>query len=263
MMDVASDLLPPPQMIRVVDFELTGHDDPEKPDIIEVGWCDLVETKAGWESERPNSRLVRPTKPILVEAMAIHHLQDRDLMNAQARDAVLANVLPGPEVVAMAAHSAETEQANWPQVETPWICTYKLSLRAFPDAPRHSLQVLRYYLGLDLADTLAQPAHRGGPDAYVTAHLLARLLATGITVADAIQISAEPAILPRVTFGQHRGKRWRDMDTGFLYWVLDRDFHRDVLHTARKELDRREAEWDARNRARAASAPAADDGRPF
>ena len=42
---------------------------------------------------------------------------------------------------------------------------------------KHSNQVLRYWLGLRLDADLAMPPHRAGPDAYVTAHLLLRMMA--------------------------------------------------------------------------------------
>jgi exodeoxyribonuclease X len=54
-----------------------------------------------------------------------------------------------------------------------------------------------------------------------------------------IKWTAEPALLPRITFGKYRGTKWADVDEGFLRWVADRDFDEDTLFTARSELERR------------------------
>src|SRR5262245_25865334 len=45
---------------------------------------------------------------------------------------------------------------GWPEV--PWLCTYKSALRAWPDAPRHSNSVLRYWLGIDIPPDPLMPA---------------------------------------------------------------------------------------------------------
>jgi exodeoxyribonuclease X len=150
---------------------------------------------------------------------------------------------------AFAAHSAKFER-QWctPDIvgEVPWICTYKCALRAWPEAPGHSNQTLRYWLnpvGLNRAS--ATPAHRAGPDAYVTAFLLRELLRLH-PLEDLLKWSSEPAVLIRVPFGKRsdeggwRGTRWADVEEGFLYWVERRDFSEDILHTVRLEIARRE-----------------------
>ena len=50
-----------------------------------------------------------------------------------------------------------------------------MALRVWPEAPRHSNQVLRYWRGMRLDHARAMPPHRAGPDAWVTAHILADL----------------------------------------------------------------------------------------
>ena len=87
----------------------------------------------------------------------------------------------------------------------PAICTYKAALRLWPEAPGHGNQVLRYWLRpKDLDPVIASPPHRALPDAYVTAFILRELLELA-TVEELIAWTGEPALLPRVTFGQYRG----------------------------------------------------------
>lgn len=152
---------------------------------------------------------------------------------------------PQTEPVAyFAAHNAKFErlflEGYLPAL--PWICTWKCALVAWPDAPSHGNQVLRYWLnpeGIDRA--LAQPAHRAGPDAYATAFTLRELLKT-YSIDQLVEISSQPALLPRVPFGKQKGAKWSEVDDGFLDWILVRDFDSDVLHTARTELNRRRSE---------------------
>lgn len=71
------------------------------------------------------------------------------------------------------------EQAFFAGGGRRWICTMKCAKHLFPDAPGHSNQVLRYHMKLDqdFDDAeRAMPPHRAGPDTFVTAHRLARMV---------------------------------------------------------------------------------------
>jgi exodeoxyribonuclease X len=243
--------------IRVVDLETTGLDRAEGHVPIELGWCDVVGAcnllgAAEWCGAMctgPSSVLIAPGRPIPPESSAIHHLIDDDLAAACDWQEVIAGLAGDP--AAFAAHNAQMEQ-QWltPDLTgtaAPWIDTWKCALRAWPDAPGHSNQCLRYWRRpAGLCRALAMPAHRAGPDAYVTAWLLAELLREH-DFARLVEWSAEPAILVRVPFGKppeqggSRGLKWTEVDDGLIEWVLRRDFGADILHTARVERDRRAA----------------------
>ena len=92
---------------------------------------------------------------------------------------------------------------------------------------------------MTLDDDLAQPAHRAGPDAYATAHLLAAELRLA-TVKDLIQWTTEPKLLPTLLIGKQRGARWADVEEGFLRWMLRQDgMEVDLRWNAERELKRR------------------------
>lgn len=274
-------------IITVVDLETTGFE--AAPELgghapIEVGWCrlgaprDLVGdpdwTQAelwehGWRSE-----LLDPGRSIPPEASAVHHLVADDLADAEPWRQGLARWIGRiSRPAAFAAHSAKMER-QWCTPElvgpAPWICTHKCALRAWPEAPGHGNQVLRYWLmprGLDRAT--AAPAHRAGPDAYVTAFLLRELLRIH-PLARLLQWSAEPAVLIRVPFGKrpeeggNRGLRWTEVDDGFLHWTIERDFSEDILHTVGLEIARRKALADeAAAHCRPGHADLDDDRVPF
>lgn len=250
----------PIRLIRVVDLETCGFAPPAE--VIEFGWSDLVANTVNlvgdpthWTVTHPDQVFVRPTMPIPPETSAIHHIIDEDVAGAAPWDQVgprycddMFRELDEWPIDAFAAHSAKFER-QWITDELtggkPFICTYKCALRLWPDAPAHSNQALRYWrrpLGLDR--DRAMVAHRAGPDAYVTAFLLRDMLEMA-PIADLIQWSSEPALQVRCHIGKWRGTPWREVDDGFLFWVLGKDFDEDVIFTVRHEIDRRQKEHEA------------------
>lgn len=224
--------------IRIIDFETTGTDkdrEAGKPAAIcEVGFTDL-DLESG--ISRPISALVNPGMPIPPITRAIHHISDEMVIGAiNTMDACRMLMDGMNEGDAFAAHNFGFEKAFFGGGKFDWICTLKCAKHIYPDAPSHANQVLRYHLDLDSEfewPELAMPPHRAGPDTYVTAHLVRRLLEKK-TVQELIHSSNTAAILETVNFGKaHRGQRWADMDMGFLNWVLDKDFDEDVKATAR------------------------------
>jgi exodeoxyribonuclease X len=119
------------------------------------------------------------------------------------------------------------------------ICTYKAAVRLWPQAPKHSNQVLRYWLELELDRSIADRAHRAMPDAYVTAHLLRELM-TQASIDDLVRWTADPVLLPKVPFGKYRDQPWEAVPSDYLQWVLRQaDMNEDVVHTARQQLAQR------------------------
>jgi exodeoxyribonuclease X len=255
-------------VIRIVDLETTGF--PPDAEVIEIAMVDVrVEPLAlpridtCWIDS-----LVKPCRPIPPESSAIHHMIDDDVARAAPWSVVWKAVGGTPDI--WCAHSAKFERAFISDEMTggkPWICTWKCALRLWPDAPRHSNQVLRYWLkpaGLDRAK--ASIAHRAGPDAYVTAHLLAAMLELA-SVEQLIAWSNEPAVLARVPFGKDppagsRGMKWTEVDHSLLYWTADRDFDEYILHSVKLEIARRVKEAEEAEAAEAAQSAVSEEGAP-
>jgi exodeoxyribonuclease X len=231
------------KFVRIVDLESTGLD-PASADIIEVGWCDVY---ADGRIGGPGSMFVRSDRPVDIEARATHHITDKEIADGCTKECAI-GMLTGGSPVAYAAHSAKFEQSFWPDAPAPWICTYKAALRLFPDAPRHTNQVLRYFLKIDdnpdFEPNLAMPPHRAGPDAYVTAFVLSHMLMLegDRRLSRLLAWNKEPALLPRVKFGKHFGAKWSDVPGDYLQWVMrQRDMDPDIVFTAHTELLRRRA----------------------
>ena len=234
-------------LLRVIDLETTG-DSFTNGGVVELGWQDLTETSSGWTLQGPpQSTLIHPGHPISPSTSAIHHLVDEDVANAPTWPTAAPPVLQAPGVVALAAHRAAFEQ-RWCTPALPrgtprprWVCTWKCALRIWPGAPTHSNQGLRYWRRPEGLDRDAgMPAHRAGPDAYVTAHHLRDLLAEA-TLDQLLAWSAQPALLVRVPIGPLRGRSFAGLDEDALDRIAAAEYghNSDLLFTARTERARR------------------------
>lgn len=221
--------------IRVIDFETTGFEPPAE--VCEVGICDLhldekrVSIPIAW---------LCGVKAMPPEVRAIHHIS---LAECEGLEPFAPERLLDDELAAVAAHNAEFETKFFTPTR-PLICTYKAALRAWPDAPSHSNGALRYWLedqGKIAPDhALTQPAHRAGPDAYVTAHILLALFNAGHTGREMIAWTKEPRLLPKCPLGKFRDKPWSEVDAGFLGWMLRQPtMEADLKWNAEREIARR------------------------
>lgn len=222
-------------IIRVIDFETTGVEPPAE--VCEVGTCDLhlEEKRIG----KPNAWLCG-VKEMPPEVRAIHHIS---LAECEGQVPFDPTDIDAQAVDAVAAHNAEFETKFY-AAPGPVICTYKVALRVWPNAPSHSNGALRYWLedqGLIAPDNaLTQPAHRAGPDAYVTAHLLLALFNTGLKGREMIAWTKEPRLLPKCPLGKFRDKPWSEVEAGFLGWMLRQPtMEADLKWNAEREIARR------------------------
>ena len=229
--------------LRVIDLETTGSD--RGSEIIEVGIVDVVGEAEAWRPSAPVSKLFRPRGDISFHAMAVHHLtpdhfcDDDPHCDEFALRAMFAEL---GKADVMVAHSARFERSYVADSATgglPWICTVRGAKAVWPQAPGHSNQVLRYWRRFRLDPAMADPAHRAGPDAWVTAHILMDLLKE-TSVEALIAHTSAPRDLAVIPFGKHRRKPWPDVPTDYLRWMsAQTEMDADVVAAARAELDRR------------------------
>jgi exodeoxyribonuclease X len=224
-------------IIRVIDFETNGIEVPPS-EVCEVGMCDLdLEAKT---ISGPASWMCRVNE-MPPEARAVHHITKDD---CEPYDPFSVEPLIAGNPTTYAAHNAAFEMKFFAP-PTHMICTYKAALRVWPNAPSHSNGALRYWLedqGLIHPEhTLTQPAHRAGPDAYVTAHILLALFNVGHTGKEMIRWTKEPPLLPKCPLGKFRGKPWSEVEGGFLGWMLRQEtMETDLKWNAEREIARRQ-----------------------
>lgn len=222
------------QKIRVIDFETTGMPDDAVRAICEVGFTDLT---ADWALSATTAFLVNPGHPIPPQTRAVHHISDADVVGAVSPDVAARTLMINmdPNDV-FAAHNCKFEQAFFGGGDRRWICTMQAAKHLFPDAPGYSNQVLRYWLNLGEDVDRAMPPHRAGPDTYVTALILSRLMMLA-TVDELVRLTTAPVVLRDVTFGKHRGMKWADLPHDYLSWIANKsDLGADEKHTARYHL---------------------------
>lgn len=222
-------------ILRVIDFETTGTEPPAE--VCEVGICDLdLEEK---RVSIPISWLCG-VKSMPPEVRAIHHIS---LAECEGLEPFAPERLLDYGLAAVAAHNADFETKFFTPTR-PLICTYKAALRVWPNAPSHSNGALRYWLEdqgkIAPESDRTQPAHRAGPDAYVTAHILLALFNAGHTGKEMVAWTKEPRLLPKCPLGKFRGQPWSEVEAGFLGWMLRQPtMEEDLKWNAQREIARR------------------------
>lgn len=216
--------------LLAIDLETTGLTPDDK--IVEIGWSHVMQKDGGWTVSPGMAMITNPHRPIDIIATSVHHITDEEAAGGIEIDIAIKHVLDGADV--LVAHVAKFEQ-QFIKTDLKWIDTWKVACHLAPHAPGHSLQVLRYWLKLKVDPVLAMPPHRAGPDAYVCAALVARMLAK-ISIEEMIEISARPCLLPKLRFGKHADIPLVEVPKDYLRWILTQDFDEDVKFTAKHYL---------------------------
>lgn len=226
--------------IRAIDFETQGLEPEHR--VCEMGWTDLVKDGDGWIITETGSSL-HEVDHMPPQARAVHHISAEMTRGFPPFDpAAMWAAAKAEGVDVIAAHNLAFDGGHIGEPRLPTICTLKGARRLFVDAPGHGNMVLRYWLEdqslISPDPARCEPAHRAGPDTYVTAHLLQAMLAL-TSAAQLVAWTKEPLVFTRWGFGKHRGLTLTDTPADYLSWVLRSDLDADTKWNARRELARR------------------------
>jgi exodeoxyribonuclease X len=219
----------------VVDTETTGIDY-EVEKLVEVTAIELVSLDSR-EHHVLIDELINPGIPIPAVASAVHHLTEQHLAGKPSPEEVVARLRSrldsiGADNYVLIAHNASFDQDFVASVdpyfyEVRWFDTRRMAKHLWPEAPKHSNQVLRYHLELNV-DTVPLSPHRALADVMVTAELFRRECAAYrlcndfIDDADAmIEFIERPLVVTTMTFGKHRGERLDEIPNSYIRWALD------------------------------------------
>lgn len=230
--------------INVVDVETTGFSGPPKGDFLEIANTPitvLFEDGELYNLQVGNTYavLANPGCDCHIEALATHHIVPELYRNAKP-SRVVHDEFMSQECNFWAAHNASFEQ-KFLSTDVPWICTMKVAQVIYPDAPSYKNQVLRYHLGLDkhMEHSRTLPAHRAGPDTYVTAFLLAKMIASKkMTLDEMASLTSSRILQGKIPFGKHRGTPWSNLPLSYLQWLAKNSEDAQVVETARYHLRR-------------------------
>ena len=229
--------------IHVIDVETTGLD-PGADRIVEIAAVTVALEPRPRVEALALDTLVNPGVPIGPVAQSIHHIGDDMVAGAPRYEALIPRLGELARSGPFAAHRAAFDRA-FTGSRRPWICTWRLARHLWPEAPGHANQVLRYHLRLEVDERLAGEAgivpHRAAGDALVSAALLVRELEQAPAGADlpawALDLSANPVLLPVATFGKHRGERWSEVPRDYIEYLAGQPLDdEDLVYTLRSAL---------------------------
>lgn len=246
------------KILRVIDVETSGAEATDE--VIEIGIVHLnIDTG---EIRRFTDRLFGASKPLSAEVRAVHHISDAMIegkppFKDAGDEAIHGQGWFAANTAAWGAHNAKFEAmfiGDDLRRGLPLLCSYKCALRKWPDAPKHTNQVLRYWLGLDLRDEDCNPPHRALPDAWVTAHIFRELFRQGVTLQEMIEWSSQPPMPYRCHLKKYKGEIWDHVPSDYLAWIV-REFDDDDLKwLAQHILSRRKTYTDLATSAAATAA---------
>lgn len=234
-------------IFRVIDSETCGFEG----GIVELASVDVNQgSMLGFQDSNPMQDYVKPDRPIEFGAMAIHHITEDMVSNADPIELVwpvYTGKVPAhdesPEPDYFVAHNASFDKGVLPPSNVPWICTLKLSRYVYPQLESHTNQYLRYALDLDPIIKCILPeglhAHRALYDVYCTAVLFAHLASKlQWDVGTMLRATSEPSLIHYVKFGKYAKQRptFEEAvrnDPSYFQWCLGNmsDLDEDRRHT--------------------------------
>ena len=162
-------------------------------------------------------------EPIALGALATHHILETDIAEKPSFDTFK---MP-QDVQYLIGHNIDYDikaiQKCQPDFTVKGICTLALCRMVWPDLP-HTLSAMYYHVmdDLELARKHLRHAHNAKADIYFTGVILKTLVEQlGIKDMNSLFIMSETARIPKyITFGKHKGTAIKDLDSGYVSWLL-------------------------------------------
>ena len=201
--------------IAVIDTETT---DANEPELIEVAALMVSNDPCKLKKISEYEERFKPSKPISIGAMAVHHIMDEDLTECKPSAAF---VFPGG-VDFIVGHNIDFD---WEVVGSPdvkRICTLALSRDLWPELDTHNLSALLYHFERGIARNKLKDAHSAKADCLVCMDILWHIIkATGITTWPELWAVSEKARVPkRMPMGKHKGVLMAEVPQDYKDWFM-------------------------------------------
>lgn len=209
----------------VLDTETTGLDSPIR----------AVEVAALFVDDSLNvtkeiSGRVNPGRPINPGAIEIHGISDEMVADCPPVTTYTEQIPPGFVAI---GHNVPFDLRVLGEhlVWSGEVCTLALSRRWIKGTTNHKLDTLKRELKLP-----EQQSHSALGDCYTSLEVLKLCLnLSGKTLAELVALEQTPKMLPTMPFGKHRGKKFTEIPTGYLEWLLSLpDLHKDLAYTLKR-----------------------------
>lgn len=172
-------------------------------------------------------KLFNPKVPIDFEAMAVHHITQKRVDEDGIDFKEWSELRKFQETLydnTLVAHNAKFDidvlEREGVKVGE-FICTRKVAYKFLPEAKNHRLQYLRYYLRLDIKESVI--AHDAMGDVVVLDALFEHLKQFA-SIKEMIEISKKPMLIREFSFGKHKGESVESVitsDPGYWKWMLN------------------------------------------
>jgi exodeoxyribonuclease X len=225
--------------MRLIVLDTETSDLPENGGkMIELAWVALQ--SPDWKPISSYEHYIQYNGPLSPKAQAQNHIEPimlTETNGAVKREDAVADLLHAiePDTI-LVAHNVAFDRQFLPELTRPWLCTFRASKHIWPEAPGHSNQVLRYWLGVkpDLsiaADIKVRMPHQALYDVATTTGIL-QLMLKQHSPEHLQLIAGKPARLKSMTFGKHKGKSFHDIPCDYLVWLRKQtNLDEDVRYT--------------------------------
>jgi exodeoxyribonuclease X len=219
----------------VVDTETSDLDPDKGAKLLELAWIELTHESESWVQTFSAEYYIQYNGPINPHAQAVHHIHAdmlKEENGAIKRYDVILTLLKRiePDSICV-AHNADFDAKFLPEVNRPWICTFRSAKHIWPGAPGFSNQVLRYWLNLEPKLPEGKYPHQALYDVSVTTGILLKMLANH-SPEQLLSLSKKPVRLKNIGFGKHRGASFEQIPRDYLMWLRGQtNLDDDLKHT--------------------------------
>lgn len=204
----------------IFDTETTGIVDPE---IIEAAWIEplFIDHLSSNKIGESFCARYKPSKPISLSAMSVHHIMDEDLECCHPSNTFR---LPD-DIDYMIGHNIDFDWSAAGKPVVNRICTLALSRYLWPELDSHNQSSMLYFLERENArDLLRGKAHSAADDVrnclIILSHIVRKLgdVDSWGALWQRSEIARIPTVMP---FGKHKGVPIKDIPSDYKRWLLN------------------------------------------
>lgn len=199
----------------IFDTETTGTTDPE---VIEAAWLQLSDP-VNLTILATFEQRYRPSKPIELGALAVHHIYDEELTECPPHTEFK---LPA-DARYLIGHNIDYDWTVAGRPNIKRICTLALSRYFYPELDSHSQSAMLYFLFRDEARERLHHAHSALTDIHNCHAILKHLIARAgqiQTWSDLWQLSERARVPTIMPFGKHKGQPIAQVPGDYKAWLL-------------------------------------------